>query len=254
MSPGVERQRVGAGDRLLAQALHVERDLALALRDQHARVEDARLHHRAQALAQLHGRELRRPGPDGAAVVVEHADQAVAQVLGVEVGGVHRRPADGAGLRDVEVGEVGGTAGTARGLRHVQPQGLAFHAITPRAGGAPTRFAKRSATAGGCRAPRVPRRVAARLVSVGEARQPSAAMPFSLIVHHAATHLRIQAAGPAALPTCAAPSTWPAALPPGWNTGWRSTCWASIDSGGAWALVGGGGAECAPSPTWCLGA
>ena len=73
---GRERERMRDRDRLLAEALHVERDLLLPLRDQHAGVEGARLHHRAQAGAQALDADLRRPRPDGAAVVVEDADQA----------------------------------------------------------------------------------------------------------------------------------------------------------------------------------
>jgi hypothetical protein len=144
---GADGRCMRAGDRLFPQALHVERDLALALHDGHARVEDARPQHRAQALAQLRRGDVRRPWTDRLAILIEHPDERVREVGGVLVGGVHRRPSDGAGLRDVQVREVGGTAGTARGLRHVQPQGLVLchAAIAPRTGGAP------SGVAGGAR-------------------------------------------------------------------------------------------------------
>ncbi len=49
----LERLAMRAGDRLLAEALDVERRLALALRQDHARVEGAGQHHVAQTLAQL---------------------------------------------------------------------------------------------------------------------------------------------------------------------------------------------------------
>ncbi len=47
----MQRQRMGGSDRFFAQALHVERNLFLAPRDQHARVVGARLHHRVSAFS-----------------------------------------------------------------------------------------------------------------------------------------------------------------------------------------------------------
>ena len=103
----LERQRVRAGDRLLAEALHVERDLLLPLRDQHARVEDARLHHRAQAArAAAAASTCGCPGADRAAVVVEHAHQARRRGRRFRpawcrrAGGAPRRRATGAGRRN----------------------------------------------------------------------------------------------------------------------------------------------------------
>ena len=61
MSSGASAMRLADADRLLAQALHVERDLLLPLRGQHARVEDAGLQHRAQPGAQQLGVRLRIP-------------------------------------------------------------------------------------------------------------------------------------------------------------------------------------------------
>jgi hypothetical protein len=71
---------MGGADGLLAQALHVERQLLLPLRDQHAGVEHARLQHGAQTLAQQSWLQLRRPGADGLALVVEHPHQVEGQV------------------------------------------------------------------------------------------------------------------------------------------------------------------------------
>ena len=62
-------------NRLLAQALHVERDLLLALRDQHLGVEGAGADHRPQAALQQGGVDLRRPRTERVALVVEHPHQ-----------------------------------------------------------------------------------------------------------------------------------------------------------------------------------
>ena len=111
-------------DRFLAEALHVERDLLLALRDHHARVEQARPDHRAQAGAQPLRLEIGRPGTERAAFVVEHAHQA-----GSELGGLGRARLDGrtrrrAGRSQAQVGEIGGVARPAGRLRDVQAQRL----------------------------------------------------------------------------------------------------------------------------------
>jgi hypothetical protein len=58
-----QREAVRGADGLLAERLHVERHLLLALADEHARVEDARLHHRDHALAQQLGADLGAQGP-----------------------------------------------------------------------------------------------------------------------------------------------------------------------------------------------
>ncbi|MCY1299390.1 hypothetical protein D9M69_355050 [compost metagenome] len=114
---------MGGGDGLLAEALHVEGQLLLALRGDHPRVEDARLEHRAQAAQQLLVAQLRVPRADGLAVLVEHADQAVGQVAGVRRLDVHRRLAHRAGLGQVQVGEIGLAARPPGGFGDVQAQG-----------------------------------------------------------------------------------------------------------------------------------
>ena len=104
MSPGSSASAWRDADRLLAGALHVERGLALALRDQHAVVEGARQHHaRAGRAQQLGDASGRAHGPTASAVVVEHADQRVGEVAvsraGMSTGGrAHRaggRPGGG---------------------------------------------------------------------------------------------------------------------------------------------------------------
>ena len=89
-----QRTPLRARDRLLAEALHVERDLALAVRPEQAGVEAAHRHHVAQSLAELIGVEVGGPGPDRTAVVVEDAHQLFAHQrdalhLLVEVGLAH---------------------------------------------------------------------------------------------------------------------------------------------------------------------
>ena len=107
-------------DRLLAEAGDVERRLALALRQEHARVEGAGQHHVAQALAQIVGVE--RPGPiaDRLALVVEHADHRIGEVADVGGADVDRRTGNLAGLGNADMAEVGPAAGPHGRLGHVQ--------------------------------------------------------------------------------------------------------------------------------------
>ncbi len=125
--------RVRDRDRLLAQALHVEGNLLLPLRDQHAGVEGARAQHRAQAAPQCLDLDLRRPGADRAARVVEHADQLPGHRAGVGRLDVDRRARHLARCRDPQVGEIGGLPGSAGGLGHVQAKllRLAGHLAPP---------------------------------------------------------------------------------------------------------------------------
>lgn len=118
----LERERVRDRDRFLAEALHVERDLLLALRDLHARVEDARLQHRADAFAQDVGVDVGRPGPDGASVLVEHAHEAIGQVARVGGGDVDGGFAHLAGWRQAQVRKIGLASRTPCRLRHMQSQ------------------------------------------------------------------------------------------------------------------------------------
>ena len=69
---------LGAGDRLLAEALHVERDLPLPVGAQQAGVERPHEHHVVQPGQQLFGGELRRPRPVGLVVLTEHLDELLA--------------------------------------------------------------------------------------------------------------------------------------------------------------------------------
>jgi hypothetical protein len=122
MSPRRQRQRVRHRDGLFAQALHVEGDLLLPLRDQHLGVEGPGAHHGAQAAAQQGGVVRLRPGAQRLAFVVQHAYQGEGQVGRAFGGGIHRRAAHGTGGRKMQVGEVSGAPRAARGFGHVQMQ------------------------------------------------------------------------------------------------------------------------------------
>ncbi|MCY1173563.1 hypothetical protein D9M73_137280 [compost metagenome] len=118
----IQGQRLGTANGFFAQALHIERHFLLALGDHHAVVVDAGLEHGAHALAQDLHRHVFGPRPKGIALVVEHADQASGQVsrvsrFNIDWGFAHR-----AGIGQMQVGEVGFTAGTARGFGDVQAQ------------------------------------------------------------------------------------------------------------------------------------
>ncbi|VFT06270.1 Uncharacterised protein [Pseudomonas aeruginosa] len=117
-------QGMGGGDGFLAEALHIEGKLFLPLRGEHARVEQTGLEHRPHAAQQLFVAELRVPGTDGVAVVVEHAYQAVGQVAGLGGLDIHRRLAYLAGGGQVQIGKVGLAARTPGGLRDMQTQRL----------------------------------------------------------------------------------------------------------------------------------
>ncbi len=116
----VQRQGLGAADGFFAKALHVERHLFLTLGDDHAVVVDASLEHGTHALAQDLDGNVRGPVAQGIALVVEHANQATGQVGGVGGFDVDGRFAHRAGIGQMQVGEVGLAAGTARGFWDVQ--------------------------------------------------------------------------------------------------------------------------------------
>ncbi len=131
----LERLGVRDGDGLLAEALHVERSLALALRDQHARIEDARAKHGAKAIAQPLGRHLGRPGTNGAPIVAEDAHETLGEIGRLARAHVQRRTRHGAGGAGAQVAEVGGASGPPGRLRHVQAQCLVHsHGRSPRDG------------------------------------------------------------------------------------------------------------------------
>ena len=133
----LQRLRVRDRDRFLAQRLHVERDLLLPLRDQHARVEGAGAQHRDQAALQVRHVDLGRPRPDRVPLGIEHADQLPGHRAGVRRLDVDGRARHFAGRRQAQEGEVGRLPRPAGGLGYVQLErhGGARHCASPQAAG-----------------------------------------------------------------------------------------------------------------------
>ena len=118
--PGLERGPMRSRDRLFAKTLHVERGLALTLREQHPRVEGPRQHHVAQSLALFVGVERPRPFPDCFAVVVKHADHRIGEIADLGRADVDRRTRNFAWLRNADMAEIGAAAGAYARLGHMQ--------------------------------------------------------------------------------------------------------------------------------------
>ena len=118
----VQGKGLGAADGFFAEALHIERHFFLTLGDHHAVVEDPRLEHGAHASAHDFDGNTFGPRPQGLALVVEHADQALGQVGGVGGFYVDGGFAHGTGVGQAQVSEVGLAAWAARGFRDVQAQ------------------------------------------------------------------------------------------------------------------------------------
>ena len=92
--------RVGGGDRLFAQTLHVERDLFLSLRNHHACIKGSGFHHGPQAVAHPVDVQIRYPGSERLSVFVEHPYQRERQVAGLRGCGFHRRASHAASFGD----------------------------------------------------------------------------------------------------------------------------------------------------------
>ena len=107
-------------NRLLAEAGDVERRLALALRQEHARVEGAGQHHVAQALAQIVGVEGPRPLPDRLAAIIKRADHRIGEITDVRRADVDRRTGNLARFRNADMAEIRAAAGAHGGLGNVQ--------------------------------------------------------------------------------------------------------------------------------------
>ena len=115
-----ERLAMRGCDRLLAEAGDVERRLALALRQKHARVEGAGQHHVAQTLALFFGVERPRPLADRFAVVVERADHRIGEIADVGGADVDWRTGHLARLGDADMAEVGPPARAHGRLGHMK--------------------------------------------------------------------------------------------------------------------------------------
>jgi hypothetical protein len=118
----VDRHRRGDRGRLFAGRLHVEARLALALCPEHAVVERAQQHHRAQHRAQPVGREVGVPRPLRGAIEVENPHEPVAKVthrIGLgRFAGARCRFDRG----DFDVAEIGRVAGAVARLGNVERQ------------------------------------------------------------------------------------------------------------------------------------
>ncbi|MNG95734.1 hypothetical protein D3C79_547770 [compost metagenome] len=131
----VQGQGLGAADGFLAQALHVEGHLLLALGDDHAAVEDPRLEHGTHAFAQDLWIDVLGPWAKRVAVLVQHANQAAGQVCGVGSVDIDRGFTDLTGIVQTQVGKIGLAAWPACRLGHMQTQGgVLVHAFYARSG------------------------------------------------------------------------------------------------------------------------
>ncbi len=129
---GAERVLLCAGDRLLTEALHVERDLPLAVRAQQPGVHRPHEHHVVQPGEHLLGGQLGCPRAVGLVVLAEHLHESLAHQrdpldLLVEVGLAHldRRV-------EVTTHPLGGVP-PARGFGDPQPEHR-LYASSPSAG------------------------------------------------------------------------------------------------------------------------
>ncbi len=118
--PLVQRHRLRGGDRLFAGGFHVKAGLALPVRAEQPVVEGAGEDHRAQALDQRFGRQVRIPRADRAVIIVQHPNQLVRQVAHMafvlgNVGAAHR-----ARFAAIDVGKADLGIGPRRRLGHVK--------------------------------------------------------------------------------------------------------------------------------------
>ena len=119
-----ERHAEGAGDRFLAQMLHVERGLALSLGGEHALIECPQRHHVPETVAQGFGIERIGPGADGLALLVDHPDDGESHVADLRGGRIDIGAPRFARARDDEVGEIRLVTRTAAGFGNAQLEGL----------------------------------------------------------------------------------------------------------------------------------
>ena len=83
-----EHHGLGGADCFLAGGFHEEARLALTVRAEHPLFEQPGEQHGAQALAQPVRRDLRRPGADGMACIVQNTDQSIRHLMSVLDGAV----------------------------------------------------------------------------------------------------------------------------------------------------------------------
>ncbi len=119
---GIERQGLGRRHRFLAGALHIEGGLSLPLLAVHAVVEGAHQQHRPEAADQQRGLQPGIPIADRLALVVQHPDQAVGEIMGLFRRATDVRPWQRPRRRDLHDAQVDGVARPPGGLGNVQAE------------------------------------------------------------------------------------------------------------------------------------
>ena len=115
--PGIQRQRLGHANRLLAGGFHEEAGLALTVRAKQAILEQAGLHHGPQALTQGFGIKA---GIPRAVLFAQHPHQAIGIVAQGCLIGIRAGPGNRRARGDAHVIEAGGLTGPGNGLRNIQ--------------------------------------------------------------------------------------------------------------------------------------
>ncbi|MCY1233143.1 hypothetical protein D9M72_456690 [compost metagenome] len=111
--------------------LHVERGLALTLRHHHARVEGAQRHHVLETSQKLVVGQQTGPGADRFAVTVQDANDRIGEIAHLFRRDVHLRARNGAGLRDLDVGEIRLATGPNGGFGDMQAKSIEIaHAVS----------------------------------------------------------------------------------------------------------------------------
>ena len=125
---GSQRAALGTRHRFLAERLHVERRVALAVGLQHACVEHSDGEHVAQAAPELLGVEGAGPRPDRVALDVEYADHVGTEVEDVGRRNVDRWAAHFAGPVDQQVAKGRLVTRSSERLGNSQPKWLSHDA------------------------------------------------------------------------------------------------------------------------------
>jgi len=108
------------GNGFFAQRLHVKRNAPLPLDLPHALIENAVQHHPAQTHLQFCRIKIGVPQAFRHMVVVQHANQAAAQMLDVTRTGIRRRLIHATGGRKIQITEVGFFARSSGWPRNLQ--------------------------------------------------------------------------------------------------------------------------------------
>jgi len=101
------RHGLGGADGFLASGLHKEAGLALAVGAKHPLLEQPCEQHGAQSVAKRLRVQRGRPGPHGASLLVQDADQAIGHLPELLGGGVRARARRRAGHGNDQMAEIG---------------------------------------------------------------------------------------------------------------------------------------------------